>query len=117
MERTNVRPGITGFAQLRLPQDTDVHSVRRKLAYDLYYVRNVSAWLDLRILLLTLQLFVTAIAEAVLSAMALPSREAIESQLIPLAEPADAGSYVDEPVPGFSSECRGSRSLHETQLA
>ena len=49
-ERLLVKPGMTGLAQVQLPPDTDLESVRRKLAYDLYYVRYVSPWLDLRIL-------------------------------------------------------------------
>jgi lipopolysaccharide/colanic/teichoic acid biosynthesis glycosyltransferase len=49
-DRLLVRPGMTGMAQVQLPPDTDMASVRRKLAYDLYYVRYVSFWLDLRIL-------------------------------------------------------------------
>jgi len=36
-----------------LPADTDLASVHRKLAYDLYYVQHVSALLDLKILLST----------------------------------------------------------------
>lgn len=52
-DRMLVRPGVTGLAQIQLPADTDVESVRRKVAYDLHYVQNVSSWLDLRILFLT----------------------------------------------------------------
>jgi lipopolysaccharide/colanic/teichoic acid biosynthesis glycosyltransferase len=52
-DRLQVRPGITGLAQVQLPPDCDVASVRRKLAYDLYYVRQLGLWLDLRILLST----------------------------------------------------------------
>ncbi|MEW4568933.1 sugar transferase [Tautonia sp. JC769] len=48
-DRLLVRPGLTGLAQVQLEPDTDVTSVRRKLFYDLYYVRNASPWLDLRI--------------------------------------------------------------------
>lgn len=50
-ERHRARPGVTGLAQIQLPADTDVESVRRKLAYDRYYVENASFWLDLRIML------------------------------------------------------------------
>ena len=49
-DRLLVRPGMTGMAQVQLPPDSDLDSVRRKLAYDLYYVRYVNPWLDLRIL-------------------------------------------------------------------
>jgi lipopolysaccharide/colanic/teichoic acid biosynthesis glycosyltransferase len=52
-QRLNVRPGVTGLAQVQLPPDTDVESVRRKLAHDLYYVRHLSPWLDLRLLACT----------------------------------------------------------------
>ena len=53
-ERLLVRPGMTGLAQVQLPADTDLESVRRKLAYDLYYIRHISLWLDVRILTGTL---------------------------------------------------------------
>lgn len=53
LDRLAVRPGITGLAQINLPPDTDLDSVRRKLAVDLIYVREGSLWLDLRILACT----------------------------------------------------------------
>lgn len=49
-DRLLVRPGVTGLAQVQLPADTDMASVRRKLAYDLYYVRHISFWLDFRLI-------------------------------------------------------------------
>jgi lipopolysaccharide/colanic/teichoic acid biosynthesis glycosyltransferase len=52
-DRLAVKPGVTGLAQVRLPADTDLDSVRRKVAYDLYYIRHMSFWLDLRIILCT----------------------------------------------------------------
>ena len=52
-DRLQVRPGVSGFAQVQLPADSDLESVRRKLAYDLYYVRHASLWLDLRLVLCT----------------------------------------------------------------
>jgi lipopolysaccharide/colanic/teichoic acid biosynthesis glycosyltransferase len=48
--RLVVRPGLTGLAQLQLPPDTDLESVREKLRYDLQYIEIGSAWLDLRLL-------------------------------------------------------------------
>jgi lipopolysaccharide/colanic/teichoic acid biosynthesis glycosyltransferase len=53
-QRLAVRPGVTGLAQVQLPADSDLTSVRRKLAHDLYYIRHVSPWLDLRLLVCTL---------------------------------------------------------------
>jgi lipopolysaccharide/colanic/teichoic acid biosynthesis glycosyltransferase len=52
-DRHAVLPGITGLAQVQLSPDTDIQSVRRKLRYDLYYVRNGALWLDARILAAT----------------------------------------------------------------
>ncbi|HEV8059045.1 MAG TPA: sugar transferase [Gemmataceae bacterium] len=52
--RLMVRPGLTGLAQVQLPPDTDLSSVRRKLAHDLHYVRNHAFWMDLQVLAATL---------------------------------------------------------------
>jgi lipopolysaccharide/colanic/teichoic acid biosynthesis glycosyltransferase len=52
-ERLRVRPGVTGLAQVQLPADTDVRSVRHKVAYDLYYIGHASPWLDLRVMAAT----------------------------------------------------------------
>jgi lipopolysaccharide/colanic/teichoic acid biosynthesis glycosyltransferase len=52
-ERLALRPGLTGLAQVQLPPDSDLASVRRKLAHDLFYVRQLGLSLDLRILLCT----------------------------------------------------------------
>ena len=52
-QRLKVRPGVTGLAQVLLPPDTDVESVRRKLAHDLYYLRHIGTGLDLKLLLCT----------------------------------------------------------------
>jgi lipopolysaccharide/colanic/teichoic acid biosynthesis glycosyltransferase len=52
-QRLTVRPGVTGLAQVQLPPDSDLSSVRRKLAHDLYYIRHLSPWLDLRLLICT----------------------------------------------------------------
>lgn len=52
-DRLLVRPGVTGLAQVQLPADTGLVSVRRKLTYDLYYIRSLSFWLEARILFAT----------------------------------------------------------------
>jgi lipopolysaccharide/colanic/teichoic acid biosynthesis glycosyltransferase len=52
-DRLLVKPGVTGLAQVQLPADTDLNSVRRKLAYDLYYLRRIGFWLDVRLVACT----------------------------------------------------------------
>ncbi len=52
--RLLVKPGVTGLAQIQLPADSDLNSVRHKIAYDLYYIENYSIWFDLRIIVATL---------------------------------------------------------------
>jgi lipopolysaccharide/colanic/teichoic acid biosynthesis glycosyltransferase len=44
-----VRPGITGWAQVRQGRALEVHGRRAKLEYDFYYIKNYSFWLDLLI--------------------------------------------------------------------
>ncbi len=53
--RTLVRPGITGWAQVRYGYANGVEQEVEKLRYDLYYVKNWSLWLDLRILFETVR--------------------------------------------------------------
>lgn len=48
--RHRVRPGITGLAQVHRDNDQSVDDVRRKLEYDLEYLRRRSLLLDLRIM-------------------------------------------------------------------
>ena len=52
--RQRVRPGITGWAQINQGYDTSVDDVRRKVRYDLEYIRRQSALEDLRIMARTL---------------------------------------------------------------
>jgi Bacterial sugar transferase len=73
-----VRPGITGLAQVQLPPDTDLDSVRRKLAHDLYYIREFSFWLDLRILLGTALNLLGLPASITRRLLALPGGDKVE---------------------------------------
>ena len=51
--RQRVLPGITGLAQVNQHYDTCLEDVKRKVAYDLEYIRRQSAMEDLRIMLQT----------------------------------------------------------------
>ena len=53
--RHSVKPGITGWAQVRYPYGASVEDALQKLQYDLYYVKNHSLFLDLMILFQTAQ--------------------------------------------------------------
>ncbi len=55
IQRLSVKPGITGWAQIRYPYGSTVDETAQKLEYDLYYVKNMSIFLDVLILLRTLQ--------------------------------------------------------------
>lgn len=54
-ERLMVQPGITGWAQVNYPYGSSVEDARRKLEYDLYYMKHMSIFLDLFILLDTIR--------------------------------------------------------------
>jgi lipopolysaccharide/colanic/teichoic acid biosynthesis glycosyltransferase len=49
-----VRPGITGWAQVRHGYANNIEEEARKMRYDLYYIKNRSLRLDARILLETI---------------------------------------------------------------
>ncbi len=77
--RLQVRPGVTGVAQVQLPPDSDLTSVRRKLAYDLYYVQHAGFWLDLRLILCT-GIHVVGVPYHVIGRLFfLPGRDAVEN--------------------------------------
>ena len=56
--RMLVLPGMTGYAQLNRPSDTDLRDVRKKLILDFEYIEQVTFWFDMRILLGTAFKFV-----------------------------------------------------------
>lgn len=53
--RHSIKPGITGWAQVRYAYGASVEDARQKLQYDLYYVKNHTLFLDIMILLDTVQ--------------------------------------------------------------
>jgi sugar transferase (PEP-CTERM system associated) len=53
--RHSVKPGITGWAQVRYTYGASVEDATRKLQYDLYYVKNHSLFLDVLILIETVR--------------------------------------------------------------
>ena len=53
--RHMVRPGITGWAQIRYKYGASLEETKRKLEYDLYYVKHMSLGLDLLIMFDTIK--------------------------------------------------------------
>lgn len=53
--REAVKPGLTGWAQIRYPYGASVEDARNKLEFDLYYVKNGSLFLDLAIIFHTVR--------------------------------------------------------------
>jgi sugar transferase (PEP-CTERM system associated) len=60
IERLAVKPGITGWAQVRYRYGSSVEDAVEKLQYDLYYIKNLSLFLDLLIVLNTVQVVLFA---------------------------------------------------------
>ena len=54
-ERHTVKPGVTGWAQLRYAYGSSAEDAVEKLQYDLYYVKNQSLMLDVMIILQTVE--------------------------------------------------------------
>jgi len=48
--RAVIRPGVTGWAQVRYRYANTLQEESEKMRYDLYYIKHRSLWLDLRIL-------------------------------------------------------------------
>ena len=54
--RMVVRPGVTGWAQIKHGYSVSQKEVMEKIRYDLYYIKHMSIWLDLRILVDTVKI-------------------------------------------------------------
>lgn len=54
-----IKPGLTGWAQVNQGHVTFVDQIREKLHLDFYYVKNFSFWLDVLIVIRTLQTMIT----------------------------------------------------------
>jgi lipopolysaccharide/colanic/teichoic acid biosynthesis glycosyltransferase len=56
--RLLVKPGLTGWAQVRYPYAASLEQSREKFEYDLYYIKNQTVLFDLAILLRTVWMVV-----------------------------------------------------------
>ena len=54
-----VKPGLTGWAQVKYPYGASIEDARKKLDYDLYYIKHHSLYFDLYIVLRTLRVVVS----------------------------------------------------------
>jgi len=83
--RSMVRPGLSGWAQVRYQYANDLEEEIEKMRYDLYYIKHMSAWLDLRILFATVKIVLRGRESVHPAGSAAPRSEA------PPARPALAG--------------------------
>lgn len=76
-ERLLVPPGITGWAQIKYPYAASIDAARRKLQYDLYYIKHMSLLLDVTILLRTVKTILVGLRHS--GEAGPPSSEAVGS--------------------------------------
>jgi lipopolysaccharide/colanic/teichoic acid biosynthesis glycosyltransferase len=57
-QRHAVKPGVTGWAQVRYTYGASVEDAIQKLQYDLYYIKNLSLALDIVIAIETVKIVV-----------------------------------------------------------
>jgi exopolysaccharide biosynthesis polyprenyl glycosylphosphotransferase len=53
--RTSIRPGVTGWAQIRYGYANNLDEEIEKMRYDLFYIKHLSFWFDLRIIVDTIK--------------------------------------------------------------
>jgi len=59
LRRLKMKPGLTGWAQVKHRYDTSIDDVKTKVMFDLWYFENMSLSLDLYILLRTIWVVIT----------------------------------------------------------
>ena len=78
--RSAVLPGITGWAQVRHGYANTFEEETEKMRYDLYYIKNRSLWLDIRIVLETVGIMVWGTVPARFDERRASSRVTIDGQ-------------------------------------
>ena len=58
--RLDIRPGLSGWAQVNYPYGSSIKDSQKKLSFDLYYIKNFSFLLDLLIFIKTIRIVITA---------------------------------------------------------
>jgi lipopolysaccharide/colanic/teichoic acid biosynthesis glycosyltransferase len=59
VRRIKMKPGITGWAQVKHKYDATIEDVKQKVTYDLYYFENMSILLDIKIIVRTIWVALT----------------------------------------------------------
>jgi lipopolysaccharide/colanic/teichoic acid biosynthesis glycosyltransferase len=59
-QRHAVKPGVTGWAQVKYRYGSSIEDAREKLRYDLYYIKHLSIVFDLTIVFDTVKVIVSA---------------------------------------------------------
>jgi exopolysaccharide biosynthesis polyprenyl glycosylphosphotransferase len=62
--RSSIRPGITGWAQVRYHYANNLEEETEKMRYDLYYIKHMSIAMDVRIVLKTCGVFLRSLAKS-----------------------------------------------------
>ena len=104
-ERTLVKPGITGLAQINLPPDHTIEDAARKQILDVLYIKQAHWWLDTRMLLATGMRMFGIKGETVMKMMRLCRRDVIRT--IP-------NHYFDDTLEEFEA---ADSDVQETALA
>ena len=117
-ERLKVRPGLTGLAQVQLPPDTDIESVRIKLLHDLYYVERLSPWFDLQLLLATVPRVFNApfAVSRILLGIPGPEQVGLPRAAVP-SRSAPVGACEPAPYPEPPAPCELGPSLKGSEIA
>ncbi len=104
LDRLAVKPGVTGLAQVNLPPDTDLDSVRRKIVLDCQYIESAGLLLDIRLIACTiLRCFGLRGGKAV-SLLGLTRHVVLKAETapiggVPTAAPATPTAIAEQPVP------------------
>jgi lipopolysaccharide/colanic/teichoic acid biosynthesis glycosyltransferase len=97
--RLEVRPGLSGLAQVQLPADTDLNSVRLKLAYDLYYIDHLSLWLDSKLIVSTVLKILHFPRLVSVRWLRIPSGVIVESNgPVDVIDPSDSPAHSQPPA-------------------
>jgi len=96
--RCSVKPGLTGWAQVRYRYANTLEEEMEKIRYDLYYIKHRSLWLDVRILFDTMKMLLSA------GELEEPAARPVEAyEGVPVPAERRAGIRVGDGVPALAA--------------
>ncbi|PYQ62564.1 MAG: hypothetical protein DMF58_01310 [Acidobacteria bacterium] len=113
--RSSILPGITGWAQVRYHYANNLEEETEKMRYDLYYIKHMSVWMDLKIILGTCAVLVRSLVPSMKTETLMVSKPRFGSARLHVRsrpQPTTSTASVTATDDATAAEARRDRHSH-----